>query len=252
MAEFDPEVAKEIMKYIPEDVIKKLAERPAEEAGSIITNAFKTLHLFLLPIQVGAAFQDRLKVHLDRVVRRVPERNRVQAPPHIAGPILENLRYLEEGNILAELYLNLLTRSIDGERQNEAHPAFINIIESLSPDEAMMVFLLHREPFAIWGGNFVMRLQAPRLYKMYLSHLESLNIIKTPVALASRGPESLFERIDRAIHDPTHEFWIRSQKSQQSALAGINLTEFGQAFADVCIPLDWEPWDNDSEKGVCQ
>ena len=47
---------------------------------------------------------------------------------------------MEDDNPLTELYLNLLARAIDKERCDEAHPAFVTIIEQMSPDEAMVMY----------------------------------------------------------------------------------------------------------------
>ena len=76
----------------------------------------------------------------EKVTADVPEDRQQAAPSHIAGPALQNLVFLDEDSPLAELYLELLKRAIDKERSNEAHPAFIKIIEQLSPEEAVLLF----------------------------------------------------------------------------------------------------------------
>ena len=64
-----------------------------------------------------------------------------------------NLRFMEDENPLTELYLNLLARAIDKERCNEAHPAFIKIIEQMSPDEAMVLYVLNGDcPLVRFSG----------------------------------------------------------------------------------------------------
>ena len=52
---------------------------------------------------MAAAYQDRFTRFLDRVIRIVPEERHTVAPSHIAGPVFERLRYIEEDNELTGL-----------------------------------------------------------------------------------------------------------------------------------------------------
>jgi len=135
-----------LAKIIPAEVLERTYEdglaKPVSEAGSITTDILKTLHLFLAPFQLAAAYQDRLTNYLEQVRNAVPCERQTESPACIAGPVLMNLRFIEENNPLKVMYLNLLTRSIDKERQNEAHPAFANIIEQLSRDEAIILLYI--------------------------------------------------------------------------------------------------------------
>lgn len=114
---------------------KDTIQPAAKQAGEIGQDVLKTFHLFLAPIQLLAAAQDRFRRILDKVRGEVPPERQTEAPASIAGPVLMNLRFIEDENPLHELYLNLLTRAIDKDRQKEAHPGFIKIIEQMSPDE---------------------------------------------------------------------------------------------------------------------
>ena len=73
----------------------------------------------------------------------------MNSPAMISGPIIDRLKYAEEDNPLTELFLHLLARSIDTDRINEAHPAFIHIIDQLSPDEALILFELSAKDISV-------------------------------------------------------------------------------------------------------
>lgn len=92
-------------------------------------------------------YRERLLRDLDQVRERVPIDRQVESPPEIAGPVIEKLRFLDPENTIRELFLNLLTASIDKERQSKVHPAFPKILEQLSRDEALLL-----KSVAIWGG----------------------------------------------------------------------------------------------------
>jgi hypothetical protein len=55
--------------------------------------------------------------NLEKVRENVKEVNQMDAPTSIAGPVMDRIKYLEEGNYLT--YLNLLSRAIDREQVNE-------------------------------------------------------------------------------------------------------------------------------------
>ena len=87
----------------------------------------------------------RAATYSERVAQLVPEDRRIEAPAQVVGPVLEGLRYVDEHNVIAELFVNLLARSIDSDRVSEAHPAFASIISQLSSDEALIIYMLYKK-----------------------------------------------------------------------------------------------------------
>jgi hypothetical protein len=135
---------------LPNKAYDDLLSAAMKEGGKALVDAVKAFRLFLAPIQLLAAAQDRLAVFCERVRAKVPEDQQQEAAPSIALPVLMDLRFMEDDNPLTELYLNLLARAIDKDRYDEAHPAFVKIIEQLSPDEAMVVYVLRSRNVNIW------------------------------------------------------------------------------------------------------
>jgi len=191
-----------------------LAASPMREGGKGLADLVKAFRLFLAPIQLLAVAQDRLAAFCGRVRAKVPEDRQQEALPSIALPVLMDLRFMEDENPLTELYLNLLARAIDKERCSEAHPAFVKIIEQMSPDEALVMLALK---------NPVMRRQAcflgdqpqgnrlpleilayPAKIQIYASHLESLNLV------------------------------------DHSSTLFVQVTEFGNLFIEACIPDEFD------------
>lgn len=155
-----------------------------KEGGEALLDTVKAFRLFTAPIQLLALAQDRLARFCEQVRERVPEERQVEAPPSVALPVLMNLRYMEDENPLTELYLNLLARAIDKERQSEAHPAFVKIIEQMSPDEAMIVYALRERPYMCIVLDVQQHnscpyelLAHPEHIHLYARHLASLNLL---------------------------------------------------------------------------
>lgn len=208
-----------------------------KETGEVLTDFVRALRLFTAPVQLLASYQKRLSKYLNAVTDSVPEENQIPAPAYISGPIMERLKYMEDENHLTELYLNLLRRAIDKERINEAHPAFLHLIDQLAPDEAYFLFRLREKEINIsthrdydaeknYFNNYQItktELPAtefvfPENFHMYYSHLESLNLVSWPV-------------IDTE--------YPRNEQDVQTGLikhSKIILTDFGKLFVKACIP----------------
>jgi hypothetical protein len=237
------EVTKQLAAILDSKTTQKVYEdglsAPVQEAGGLLTDVVKTARLFAAPFQVAAAYQDRFRRYLDRVVRRVPEDRQIPAPSQIAGPIFDELRYCEEGDVIAEMYLNLLTKAIDKERTDEAHPAFVKIIGFLSPDEVLMLHLLGKKDFEetyesdldreknrfinkrIMTREFpIDDLVFPNNYYVYTSHLISLDLVSFPVYR----------------QEPTWAEGERRVQTGEIGYARLTLTDFGRMFVKACEP----------------
>lgn len=97
------------------------------------------------PIEAVATMPQKLLGLVERIRNRVPEDRLLEAPAEVAGPVIEGIRYLPEGHPLFEMYEALLTRSCDLETRNDANPAFAEIIKTLSPDEARILYWISQQ-----------------------------------------------------------------------------------------------------------
>ena len=239
-----PADLEKLANILGQDTVKKIYEDgasvPLQETSKAVTDLIKAARLFTAPIQLLAAYQDRLSKYFDKVRGTVKEENQIEAPSSISGPIIERLKYLENENYLTDLYLNLLSRAIDKERVQEAHPAFYHIIDQLSADEAMILYIIKQEPIYYdytmdmfvddnnryrFRNTIVKRDTTPKdkiafneHFNMYVRHMESLNLI--------------FWR-------KTNENSINDEKGNQLGTdirTQIELTEFGHLFVKACVP----------------
>lgn len=171
------------------------ASPAAREIGSAAADLLKTMRLFTAPFQLAAVAQDRFRRWLDEVRDRVPPERQVEAPPTIAGPALRAMQFMEEDNPLARMFVSLLSQAIDRDHQSGVHPAFVKVLEQISPDEALLLSKLRVT--AILGANTVHHVEDgeavrvssvtsfpqddfsdPDSISMYFDHLESLSLVR--------------------------------------------------------------------------
>jgi Abortive infection alpha len=133
-------VATELVKQVPIKEVYRDGLSPAvQETGSALADFVKTIRLALAPLQFTAALQDRYVRFLDRSVRQVPEDRRILPAPQIVGPILEAIKYEPEDTLISDMYNEVLSRAFDGDRAEDAHPAYALLIKQLSLDEAIIL-----------------------------------------------------------------------------------------------------------------
>ncbi len=221
----------EIIGKVYDDILAPVCK----ELGKVGGDTAKAARLVLTrPIQHLAAEQNKLERQLQYVAQQVPEERRIDVPPSFSVPIIQSLALHGAEDNLAKLYLNLLARAMDKERVNEAHPAFISIINQLAPDEAAFLFFLKKlgntmqltEKADLGEDNMLCnqeytsdmfpidKLCFPENFGLYASHLLSLNLIEWPVTDRCKVPESN-KHIRRSM---------------------IVATEFGLKFIEACIP----------------
>lgn len=135
------EVVKGIVEAVP--VYQDLAQPAVQELGKGLQTVAKLVHVALAPVSMVVWGYDQIRDYLQETLaeklRHVPHDQIVQPRMTIAGPTVEQLRFAAEEPSLRELYANLLATSMDAGTAKEAHPAFVDIIRQLAPDEARLL-----------------------------------------------------------------------------------------------------------------
>jgi hypothetical protein len=226
---------------LPEKVVEKayddLVSSPAKELGKVGVDVVKMLRLLLAPLQIAAAFQDRLERTIARIANRVPEDRRIAPPPQVIGPTLEHMKFLEEDNPLWQMFEELLTSSVDAKSIAKVHPSFAHLISQLSRDEAIILYRLRSVEFKIVDvldlneteGRFENRkveestipmaeLSLPDQLGLSFSHLDSLSLVEWPVG-----------KQDAIRDDHKRQTGVRRYST-------MRLTDFGKLFVSACIP----------------
>lgn len=113
-------------------------------AGKSVRVLAETVRTALLPfaaLNFGVRkFEEYIRTkfadELDEALDGVASENLQEPPLHVAGPVMQGLAYTYESEELRRLYLSLLATSMDSSRDDDAHPAFADVIRQLAPREA--------------------------------------------------------------------------------------------------------------------
>ena len=139
----------ELAKQIPiKDVYADLAHPTLSTVGQALQGVTRVA---LAPVTALVWGYDKISGYLDVAIpeyfaKRKVEKEKIVTPdPSIAVPLIEAMRYTAHKPELREMFTNLLGASMNSETFDE-HPAFVEIIKQLCPDECKILKYLLYDP----------------------------------------------------------------------------------------------------------
>lgn len=207
----------------------------------------------LAPISAMIWGYDKIAAYLDVAIpeyferRKTKEENIITPDASIAVPTIEAMRYTSHIPELREMFTNLLGASMDKEN-NDEHPAFVEIIKQLSPDECKMLKHLMSDPqmpilkyrMKIDSGGevdvfpyysnicLITGCQMPSKFPEYLDNLHRLGLLEI--------------YYDRYLVEDKYYEELRNEIKRSQDISKLTekkslfiLSEFGEKFCKVCI-----------------
>lgn len=127
-------------------IYQDVVQPAAQEVGKGFQTISKTIHVALAPVSALVWGYEQIKDFVSTTVAKklenIPQEKIITPKPNVAGPTLEALRYTGHEEVLRDLYANLLASSMNSDTASGAHPAFVEIIRQLTPDEAKIIRIL--------------------------------------------------------------------------------------------------------------
>lgn len=206
---------------------------------------------------------DKVKLNLEKrldeyaqKLHSIPEDKRCEVHPQIGLPIIEKLTYTTCDEI-ADLFTSLLASASSIDTANTAHPAFISMIERMSPDEARILeYLKDKEDIQYCDINVYsnqnsgydtlfehvtmieedVALIYPENTNAYLANLVSLGILCDKKG-TFRMDKTQYNRIKGKyqVEELTASLVPESFKSIKVEESYYQVTPFGRLFIQACI-----------------
>ncbi|MGG2096481.1 DUF4393 domain-containing protein [Acinetobacter haemolyticus] len=251
----------DLMKEIYGD----LAKPGVTQIGIALATVIGLLNTCLSPIKfLNTKTELNRQKNLDKLAERfseIPQEEILEAPPEIAVPIAEKLVYVSNEE-LRDMYIELLAKASTKSLNENAHPSFVNIINNLCPDEALIIKILFSKadiPFIevnlidINDDTFIninpylteFEMDSNLIFKnnsaSYLSNLTGLGIIHIRheyVVIDENTYESLEKYTSKLYEDYLSELdEMESQtyadKELELKRSKFDITPFGQLFINA-------------------
>lgn len=243
-----------------ESLYGDLAQPGVKAIGQALGTALEFCTSLLLPIKLlnekfKLNFAKRLNEYKTKL-EAIPEDKRCEVHPQIGLPIIEKLTYTTCDEI-ADLFTSLLASASSSDTANTAHPAFISMIERMSPDEARVLeYLKDKEEIQYCDINAYSNQHSG--YKTISEHVTMIaddvtliyaentnaylaNFVSLGILRDEKGTfkidKTQYNRIREKCHveELTEKFVPMIYKSIEVVESYYQVTPFGRLFIQACI-----------------
>lgn len=139
MGEINKEIHEQT-KGVAVEIYKDLGRPVLQPIGEILGFLPRTLKLTLSGWEkwlINGEESIRLTaVAIQEKLEKIPQEKLVEPEPYVAIPAMQQLSYCQNSEGLRDMYANLLVASMNSDTKWDVHPAFVDIIKQLTPDEA--------------------------------------------------------------------------------------------------------------------
>jgi hypothetical protein len=231
-----------------QDALQPAAKELSRELVTIV----QAVHVVLAPLR-GLIYgyeqiREFVAPRIAEKLRNTPPERIAQPNLNIVGPAFDALRFAGHKESLREMYAQLLATSLDSQTAEYAHPAFVDMIKNMSPDEAkiMAYFAVKRQlpvirvqAVSVDGRNYdvvernysligqELGCEHPSLAPSYLSNLERLGLILLP----DQSEIGLPRLVDAELYEPLESAW--SQAKAKLEIKNTHTLEFIRGFAEI-------------------
>lgn len=241
-------------------VYKDLAQPGVQQVGRALSTVLGLGNSLLLPLRLlnetARKFEERKFEDIASRFSVISEDEIVDVRPEIGVEILDKLSIVED-NSIREMFVELLAKAATSTQAHLAHPSFVSVISSLTPDEAILIRSLmssrHHPIISIvfkektgsgrtTGPDLIVKppdgLLIPDNIPLYVSNLIGLGLIEVQRETYLTAPDAYDATIDYAkmrfkfADEVMIGNEVRRVEYNKDLLCVL---PYGQAFINACI-----------------
>lgn len=137
------EIAKETIKEIVTDVYVDVGRPVAKPTGELLGLVPRAIKAALSPLEKWIMQREYNIAETEKLLELKLENTNpedIEPPePYVAVPALQNISYCMDDETLRDIYANLLASAMRKDKKDKVHPAYVEIIKQLCPDEAILL-----------------------------------------------------------------------------------------------------------------
>jgi len=259
--ELGKELLVESTKAVAVEAYKDTLHPGFRAVGNIIALPFQAIDAALSKPKLWVAEKqynfERTRALLGDKLKDTPPEKIVPPENYVAIPALQQISYCFDSDELRDMYANLLAASMHEDKKWGVHPAFVDIIKQLTPDEAK---LLRALPASLYAYHPVIDVQirlgqgkgynliysnysdvangicdCPQNICAYLENLDRLKLIELDKGTFLKN-DTLYDKLK---NDPTIKAILNKPladgQSYDYQKGCFRLTSFGLSFVKMCI-----------------
>lgn len=242
------DIAKEVVKQIADKTYDDLIHPSAYATGQIVSFIPRIVKVWLKDLEKwilnGEYAIKEIEVLMEEKLKNIPEEKIVDPEPYVAVPAIQQLSYSFDSEELRELYANLLVSSMNIDKKDNVHPAFVDIIKQLTPCEAKLLSCIYNnqlkgiclksEKIYIVTSTVDVKYHSTEInYAIKNSKHESLNYI---VSLEKHILQICLDNLERLGLLKTMPPFDNNIDGKSEDSHYYELTSFSKSFCETCIP----------------
>lgn len=261
--EFTEKIIIEATKAVAKDVYKDGLQPVVKGVGGVLGTVatFFDKVIFFPMKKLNMHFETKLielSMQLEAKVNKIPEEFQKEPPINILGPTLEGLKYNIDEKELKEMYLNLLSSSMDNRKDKLVHPSYVRIIERMDELDAKLFKVLQKvngyenvvQPKIEIGNNQVLmglpeflldyKVEGYDIFDISRSfiRLDKLGLITIRFNSKAGGKDAIFLLERQEIQNILISAQVL-RNMPELKLEGTNhaflINDFGKGFSRVCL-----------------
>lgn len=250
--DINQDIAKELVAQTAGKAYEDVAHPTAHATGQIISFIPRTIKVWLGKwekwILNGEHSIKETELLLAEKLKHIAEERIVEPEPYVAVPALQQLSYSFDSEELRELYANLLASSMNADTKFDVHPAFVDIIKQLTPDEAKLLryfskqevipaVSVHLKSSSGSGYTVLERIRVaipndvlffPQNVGVYVENLIRLKLLDIPA-----GTRYTAESLYTPLEDTADYIGSGKDRIEFNRMV-IDFTSFGKQFIKIC------------------
>jgi len=175
------EIINAIASKIPVDkVYDDLAHSTASETGKAISKIPRAINAILAPFEKWMLQREYSIKETEKLLALKLESieiDDIRMPEaHIAIPTLQAIEYCYDSEILRDMYASLLANAMDKKKYMNTHPAYVEIIKQLTPDEVKILNALPEVSLQVPMVDIVVEKFAKKGTFTFASNITALSV----------------------------------------------------------------------------
>lgn len=242
-----------------DNAIKNLTDKPSLTVGTILSDlidlTFGQVSFWAEKARIARNYKlEQFREKLLTSASKIPPEKLVEPSIQITAQALEDSKYCISEDALQDMFVSLISNSMNTDFANCIHPSFSGIIKQMSTLDAKIIALFKSDELSVLPVcQYRLKLPAAAGTKSFPEHI-FLEIPDSDIFTASISLSSLlrfglvtisyYEHLtDEALYKKfsTHPFYIGLQANwpigDVSVQKGvIRLTPLGRSFVNACVP----------------
>ena len=250
---------KDVIDIVP-TIYEDGAKPTVQETGKTVSLIPRTINAALAPLRIWIAKKEYNVSETEKLLAlklsKIGVAHIVPPEPYVGVPAIQAISYAMNSKDLRNLYANLLAKSMIDTMKDRVHPAFVEIIKQLIPDEAKLLKLFIdkddfplidvqcvnddiNQSYTVIVRNFTPILEGvcenASAVTSYLDNLSRLRIIEIPAGVYLSNNEVYKPLENHPEIDKIIRTELEKGKRWNIEKKKFSVTAFGREFIDICV-----------------